>query len=159
MQGRGARAPWWNARPDNAADAALQLEFCGFVFLWNRGERPRFSNTPYYDIKRRDLQAARRHAAASRSHRQQAETILIHPANCGILCDAEHTARAGPARRLLGDGPRPAQTTARASPPRPKRHAPRAPGRRLAQKCGKPRVIKEKITHVSVAQLDRARAS
>ena len=33
-EGRGT--PWWNARPDNAADAALQAEFCGFVFLWNR---------------------------------------------------------------------------------------------------------------------------
>ncbi len=32
----GRSAPAWNARPDNAADAALQSEFCGFVFLWNR---------------------------------------------------------------------------------------------------------------------------
>ena len=32
----GRSTPWWNASPDNAADAALQAEFCGFVFLWNR---------------------------------------------------------------------------------------------------------------------------
>ena len=30
-EGRGT--PAWNARPDNAADAALQAAFCGFVFF------------------------------------------------------------------------------------------------------------------------------
>ena len=34
----GCSPPWWNAKPDNAADAVLQTEFCGFVFLWNRAE-------------------------------------------------------------------------------------------------------------------------
>ena len=34
----GCRAPVWNAKPDNAADAAFSIEFCGFVFLWNRAE-------------------------------------------------------------------------------------------------------------------------
>ena len=29
----GCRAPMWNAKPDNAADAAFSLEFCGFVFF------------------------------------------------------------------------------------------------------------------------------